>query len=192
MPTLFRYQPTVTKGPNGSTTRFNNTEDQELTELGVIDGWTYVSVPDGVTAPKQPKKIKWTRVDTITSELNSKLRRLRPIAIRKDNLRDIIEESVGDVHDLIADNMRLTEFALMLSLRSSREQLGGTPMTEEEKTRYLERIDAVLSAVESGEVLIRGDVENASDMMLRLMTRYSKINEAVRDHYKPEINQLLP
>lgn len=191
MPTLHRYQPHVTTGPTGATLRYANTPDNDLTELGVIDGWHYVSVPDGVTAPEQPPEIQWQDV-TPTVELDAQLRRLRPIGIKKAVLRRIIEEEVGDVHDLIADNMRMTEFALMMTLRVGREQLGGTPMTADEKSRYLERVDAVLAAVDTGDLLIRGDVENAENMMARLMPRYSRLNVLVRDEYKAEIDKLLP
>lgn len=191
MPTLHRYQPHVTAGPTGATLRYVNTSDNDLTELGVIDGWHYVSVPGGITAPEQPPEIQWESV-TPTIELDAQLRRLRPISIKKAVLRRVIEDEVGDVQDLIADNMRMTEFALMLTLRVSREMLGGTPMAAEEKATYLERVDAVLDAVDGGQLLIRGDIENAGSMMERLMPRYSRLNQLVRDEYAAEVNKLLP
>lgn len=191
MPTLYRYQTSVTGGPNGSTLRYRNTDDDDATELGAIDGWHYVSVPDGIAMPEQPVDIQWQAV-TPDAALTAQLKRLRPFAIAKDVTRRDIAEASGDIHDLLADSMRMTEFALALSLRLGREVLGGAAMDQATKDSYLARIEAVLNGMESGEILIRGDIENTDEMMNRLMSRYTRINQIVRDGYKPRVDSLIP
>ena len=193
MPTLFRYQKHVTSGPNGTAVHFKNTdtENDRATQLSEIDGWVYVSVPDGTEMPEQPDEINWEQVQP-THALIEQLKRSKPVCIAKDVLRKKIELEVGDLQDLVADSMRLIEFALALCLRVSHEALTGDPMSAEHKQAYTARVEAALGAIDSGDVLLRGDVEDPTNMMVRLMTRYSKLNELVRDNYKPAVDALLP
>ena len=57
---IYRYQPVVTAGPNGTDYRPRGPEgfaaSATLTELCELDGWRYVAVPDGVI-PEVPAEV---------------------------------------------------------------------------------------------------------------------------------------
>lgn len=60
---LYKYQIYSTPGPNGTTLFFNNTEDNTLQEISIVDGWRYVYVPDEAVIPEQPTEINWQPVE---------------------------------------------------------------------------------------------------------------------------------
>jgi hypothetical protein len=194
MPTLFKYQQHVTQGPNGAALDFRNATEEDspsATYLGEIDSWRYVSVPDGAEMPEQPEEIQWQPVDP-THELVEQLKRSRPVSIAKRVVRERIETEVGDLHDLVADCMRLCEFSLALSLRVSHEVFSGERMPDETRTAYAQRVETVLGALDSGDVVLRGDLEDPDAMIMRLMERYTRISQLLADLYKPRIAELLP
>lgn len=194
MPTLYKYQQHVTQGPNGAALDFRNAivEDApRATYLGEIEGWRYVSVPDDAQMPEQPEEIQWQAVDA-TPDLVEKLKRSRPMRIAKGVVRERIEEEVGDLHDLVADCMRLCEFSLALSLRVSHEVFSGEQMAPEVRQAYAERVQTVLGAMDSGDVVLRGDLEDPDAMIMRLMERYTRISQLLANVYKPRVNDLLP
>lgn len=191
MPKIFKYQKFETEGPNGSVIHFLNDEENPAAILGEIDGWFYVSVPDETALPEQDAAINWQPVEP-SFEFMEILKRTRPIELQKDNLRKLIEAEVGDLHDLVADSMRLNEFALALCLRVSHEVLTGTPMSEGHRSAYTDRVESALEAIDNGSVLLRGSIEEPTEMMQRLMMRHTRINELVRDYYKPAVSGLLP
>lgn len=194
MPALYKYQRYIESGPNGVTLDFRNTQDEEATPatpLGEIDGWRYVSVPDDTALPEQPEEILWQAV-TVTPELREQLKRTRPMRIAKGVVREHIEEEVGDLHDLVADCMRLCEFSLALSLRVSHEVFSGEQMSAEVRQAYAERVQTVLGAMGSGDVVLRGDLEDPDAMIMRLVERYTRISQLLANVYKPRVNDLLP
>lgn len=70
MVSLFKYRRVTTPGPDGSTIYFANSKNEiKAVEIAEIDGWYYVSVPDGADLPIQPESIEWQVV-----ELNAELR----------------------------------------------------------------------------------------------------------------------
>ncbi|MBK1691055.1 hypothetical protein [Ectothiorhodospira mobilis] len=195
MPKLFKYQRHVETGPNGAVIDFRNTTDEDApraTLLSEIDGWRYVSVPDGAVMPDQPAEISWQEVAAPAPDLVEQLKRARPVAIAKDVVRKRIELEVGDVHDLVADCMRLCEFSLALSLRVSNEVLTGQAMEASVRDAYTQRVQTVLAAIDSGEVVMRSDLEDPTSMMTRLMARYTRINDLLAETYKPAVEELLP
>lgn len=193
MPTLFKYKKIVTSGPNGQKVDFNNqdTQGDSATSLMEIDGWHYVSVPDGLDMPEQPPEINWQQV-TADAAIIEQLKKSKPIAIAKDRLRKKIESEIGDLHDLVSDSMRLNEFALLLCLRVSHQVLTGEPMSAENKAAYIERVELALQGIDSGNVILRGDIEDPAAMIQRLMARYSKLTELVRDEYKHAVDKIIP
>jgi len=84
---IYSYTPHTTTGPNGAILRFRNTEDQDATVLGEIDGATIVHVPDGVTMPEQPAEIGWKQV-TLTDADRKALAKTSPVARRIKERRD--------------------------------------------------------------------------------------------------------
>ena len=194
MPTLYKYQRHIEPGPNGVTLDFRNTQNENevpATLLAEIDGWRYVSVPDATVMPEQPEEILWQSV-TVTPELRERIKRTRPVSVAKGVVRQKIEDEVGDVHDLVADSMRLCEFAIALSVRVSHEMLTGEAMDPAIREAYTARVGAVKDAMDSGALVMRSDIEDPTEMMVRLMQRYSHITQLVGDHYRPAVDDLLP
>lgn len=194
MPTLYKFQRHIEPGPNGVTLDFRNAQDDAAapaTLLAEIDGWRYVSVPDGAVMPEQPEEIRW-QAATVTPELLEQLKRSRPVDVAKTAVRRRIEVEVGDLHDLVADCMRLCEFSLALGVRVSHEVLTGEAMDTAVRDAYTQRVAAVKGALDSGEIVLRSDLEDPTEMMTRLMERYTRITQLVGDHYQPTIDELLP
>lgn len=52
-------------------------EESRVTELGTIDGFTYVSVPDGVVLPEQTKEIALVEI-TLTEEVGTAIKAASP------------------------------------------------------------------------------------------------------------------
>lgn len=194
-PTIYRYQRYVEPGPNGVVLGFRNTDSEEepgATYLDNVDGWCYVSVPAGVTMPEQPPEINWEEVVSPSYELIEQLKRSRPFVVAKDAVRESIAREVGDLHDLVADCMRLCEFSLALNLRVSHEVLSGTQIETSLRQTYAERVETVLSAIDSGDVVMHSDIEDPTDMMQRLMARQTQLNLLMSENYKPQVEDLLP
>lgn len=195
MPALFKYQRNVETGPNGAVLDFKNSDVEDgprATYLCEVDGWRYVSVPDGLEMPAQPEGIQWQSVDQPSDALMEQLKRARPVAIAKDVVRRRIELEVGDVHDMVADSMRLCEFAIALSVRVSHEVLTGEQMDPAVREAYTDRVSTVKDALDSGALVMRSDLEDPTQMMQRLMMRYTKINDLIAESYKPAVDELLP
>ena len=80
---IYRYQPVVTAGPNGTDYRPRGPEgfaaSETLTELAELDGWRYVAVPDGVT-PELPTEITTWEAVTLTPELREAIKAVSPHA----------------------------------------------------------------------------------------------------------------
>ena len=57
MTTLYCYQPVVTTGPTGTVIRHTSDEDNQISRVAELDGYTYIAVPDGVALPEQPSEI---------------------------------------------------------------------------------------------------------------------------------------
>lgn len=71
---IHKYQRATTRGPNGATLYFRNSEDEpRATELCEIDGWWYVSVPEGCVLPDQWPECEFQAV-TLTPELREQIK----------------------------------------------------------------------------------------------------------------------
>jgi len=111
--------------------------------------------------------------------------------LEKETFRDKLTLEVGDVQDLLADCMKMCEFALVLSARVSNEVLTGVPITEPTRTNYKDRVVSFVTALDLGLVKLRSDSEDPVDMMNRIMTRYTKINSLYETDYKANIDRII-
>lgn len=150
--------------------------------LGVIDGTHYVFIEDGVDIPEQPAEINFREV-ILTEEQKEELRAVGFAAFKKECLRGSIEVDAGDLHDLVADCMKLVEYTTLLSVRIAADYLGVKSMEEPVRQSYKNRVAGFLDMLDSGDLVIRGDFEDPDAMMGRMLIRYSKIQEKVRDDY---------
>ena len=83
MTRLYRYQPMITPGPNGTDPRPLGPDGlnagETLTELCALDGWRYVAVPEGVT-PNVPAELTTWEPVTLTPELREAIKTASPHA----------------------------------------------------------------------------------------------------------------
>jgi len=111
--------------------------------------------------------------------------------LEKETFRGKLEMEVGDVQDMLADCMKMCEFALVLSARVSNEVLSGTLISEPIRTAYKDRVSGFVAALDSGAVKLRSDSEDPVDMMNRIMTRYTKINALYETEYKAKLDKII-
>lgn len=83
MTRLYRYQPVVTPGPNGTDQRPTGPDGldagETITELCALDGWRYVAVPESVT-PSVPIELTTWEPATLTPELREAIKTASPHA----------------------------------------------------------------------------------------------------------------
>ena len=101
-----------------------------------------------------------------------------------------MEDEVGDLYDMVADCMKLVEFNIMLTYRLAADYFGTDALTQETKDTYATRNQTFLNGVDSGEIKIRGSIEDVNEMFNRLITRYSKIQTIVDDRYLSELKKV--
>ena len=190
---IYAYELYKTDGAYGTTLRHVSptVEDgeQNITVLGTIGDTTFVHVPETLTLPDQPEEINFREV-VITDDQKEELRKQALVQLKKQTLRDHIESDVGDVHDLVADCMKLIEFNLMLTSRLAADYFETSPMDDETKAVYSQRNQAFLDSVGTGDITLRASFEDANEMMLRLMHRYSHIQDLVKEEYVDQLKQI--
>ncbi|WP_237673692.1 hypothetical protein [Vreelandella profundi] len=113
------------------------------------------------------------------------IRQLKAAARRK------IEAEMGDIHDLLADQSKQIEALMALICRLSADYLGGTQMTDELKSVYAARVEAVVTGLDSGALLMRGELESADDMLSKTLLRANRINEIIAAEYLPRRAQVI-
>ena len=102
MPTIYRYQPYAVVGPDGTVVRHTDPEGV-LIQLAELDGYVYVSLPDGASLPEQPNEITFEEV-TLDDALRERLKReSRHVLNSKALTRRAVEAEVGDLGDQVAD-----------------------------------------------------------------------------------------
>lgn len=155
--------------------------------------------PQGAQSLGHAAGVRWYKAATIpqsgrapTSDELAKahlelpaMRQLKATARRK------IENEMGDLHDLLADQAKQIEALTALVSRMAAEYLGGTTMSETAKATYLQRVEAVVGALDSGAITLRGDMEEAGEMIMRTLERSDRINEIVGNEYLPGRNEVL-
>lgn len=184
MPKVYKYTPVITPGPIGNIKHFNNTADGEIKIIGRIANEVFIQVPDDVTLPEQ--ELTLTQVVDVDLVKSLELPKLE-----KEKFRRKIELEIGDVQDLLADCMKMCEFALVLSARVGNEVLQGVQIPEPTRSAYAQRVAMFVGALDSGLVRLRTDQEDPQDMMNRIMSRYTRINQLYESEYKAQIDRLI-
>ena len=183
------YTAIKTEGPTGGLSTIVLSEDEdEIVTLGTIDSVTYIYTPKELSQ-EQPVDIEFKSNVTLSFDEKEELKRQSYAQMKKGVLRKELD-SVGDVHDMIADCMKLIEFNIMLTSRLAADYLGTNEMTDETKQTYSQRNQQFLDSVDSGQVNIRGNIEDVNEMFQRLMVRYSKIQDIVDDSYIKDMKKI--
>ena len=153
-------------------------------ELGHAAGAQWYSIPTGESMPDG------TRAPT-DEELSLAKLELPAIRQLKASTRRRIREEVGDLDDIIADQARQIEALTALGVRLAQIVLGGETLDAELRQRYLERITPIANALDSGSLLLRGDLEGAGEMLARVQGRTDAINRIIAEEYLPRRDALL-
>ncbi len=100
MPSIVRYQPVSDDYTTYHllTPASNDMDALRATVLATLDGYTYVSLPDGMKLPSQPKQITVEPV-TMTDELKEELSRVsQHVALINERVRTAIADrySISD------------------------------------------------------------------------------------------------
>lgn len=181
---VYSYQIIKTEGPYGSILDFTGDSvdgKNKFIKLGEIDGTSFVYIPDDVEPAKQHVDINFTKV-TLTDEQKAALRKQSYAVDLKAELRKQLDISVGDLADIVADQSKLNEFALVLLLRLTADYFGVQKMSDEVKATYQARVMSVLSAIDSGDLLIRGEFDNPDNMITEIAPRYTAMQQKVRQY----------
>lgn len=152
--------------------------------LGEAAGLNWYRIPKGEAAPEG------SRAPT-EAEINRAKLELPAIRALKANARRRIEGEIGDLHEIVADQARQIEALTALVCRVSADYLGGAEMPAEVREAYRERAVAVVSALDSGALTLRGSLEDPVDMIMRLLARSNRINEIVAEEYLPRRDGVL-
>ena len=155
--------------------------------------------PEGAQSLGHAAGVRWYKAGTIPAEgraptvdeLATANLELPAIRNLKASTRRKIETEVGDLHEIVADQAKQIEALTVMLCRLSAEYLGGTAMSDTAKTTYLARVENVLSAIDSGALQLRGDLEGTDDMLEKTLARTNRINEIVGDDYLPKRDGVL-
>ena len=71
------------------------------------------------------------------------------------------------------------------------EYLGGPALSNEQRAAYLSRVSAVIEGLDNGTLKLRGDAEDTDDMLNRVLSRASRINEIVEEEYLTRRNTVM-
>jgi len=125
-------------------------------------------------------------------EMSAALLELPAIRQLKANARRKIEAEMGDLHEMVADQSKQIEALTVLVCRMAAEYLGGTVMDQVTKDTYLARVEMVVGALDSGQLVLRGGQEDTDDMLAKVLARTSRINQIVAEEYLPRRDEVLP
>jgi len=123
-------------------------------------------------------------------EFDAAKRELPALRTLKQAVNRRIEREVGDLHEVVADQARQIESLTMLVTRLVSEIWGEHDVPGPIKAAYTARAQAVLDAVDAGDLHLRGDYEDPEAMIQRIQQRASRINEIVGE-YLPKRDAIL-
>jgi hypothetical protein len=173
-----------TTGPNGTSLRPKAADDSSLNYIGERDErhW-YI----GAAAADQHAEIDLR--EEPDADVSDLIKSSQMAAALKQGLRKQIDEEVGDIYDLLADQSKMLEMIYAMLTRMSVEYFGGTPIPEHTRLQYLARATAVVQAMDSGQAVLRGSFEDMDAVLGTIIERQSRINAIVRDRYVGKVNE---
>lgn len=155
--------------------------------------------PQGAQSLGHAAGVRWYKAAAIPTEgraptadeMTAANLELPAIRNLKASARRRIEAEVGDLHEVVADQAKQIEALTVMLCHLSAEYLGGTVMSDTAKTTYLARVENVLSAIDSGALQLRGDLEVTGDMLEKALARTNRINQIVGSEYLPRRGEVL-
>jgi len=158
-------------------------EDQPIppNSLGWAGGIAWYRDADAPDGSREPT----------TNELAAANLELPAIRNLKASAQRKIEAEVGDVYEILADHSKQIEALTVMICRLSADILGGTQLSDEERQKYLVRVETVIGAIAAGHLTLRGDLEGADDMLQKTLMRTDKVNRIIGDAYLPQLRRLI-
>lgn len=157
---------------------------EDTRRLGFAGGVEWHRLPEGASLPSG------ARAPTDNEMIKARLE-LPAIRHLKNNARRRIEAEVGDVHEILADQAKQIEALTALTARLAADYLGGTSMDATTQTNYLSRVEVIVSALDSGSLSLRGDMEATDEMIIKVLERANRINEIITQEYLPRRDGVL-
>lgn len=190
MSQIYKYQPQVESGANGTVIRYQNTENEDIIYLGGLDGWSYVSAPNDTTIPDQPPEINWQQV-TSKEEKERLRQKLRTFQNSRHLAEAQIKTEVGDHSDLIADLAKRIGMVERLVMRMAYFLLSGQEISQEVKDAYYPLVESYIQAVDDGLVEDRVDLESNIRLQEVLTERFNQISHIVDDVHLRRVREKI-
>jgi len=146
------------------------------------EGFKLLSVND---IPIDPSDIDSERRPLNETELANKA--LANKIMLKLELREKIYKDVGDIDDLIADMSKRIDLIERLVMRIFYFILNKQDVPQELLDAYLPMIANYITAVDSGQVKMRADLEDPQEVFNSLAVRYTTITNLVKTEYFDKI-----
>lgn len=103
--------------------------------------------------------------------------------IYKLNARHKIEQTLGDIYDLLADGSKRVGMIERLVMRLSKSILNNESLPEEYRTTYTSFVNDYVNAVDNQIFVDRTDLEENSILFPTLMQRFGTITQILQDEY---------
>ncbi len=176
-----------TTGANGTQLRPKQEENSTLSYIGEITGRHYYI---GLAGIEQHTEID-LRQEQSSDAIDALIKGSQLAKAGKQSLRRDIENNIGDVHDLLADQAKTIEFLFVMVARMAEEFLGGAAITPATRTEYLARVQSITGALDAGAVTLRGDFTQPDKMLTEVLGKTDAINKMVKAQYVDKINELI-
>ena len=190
MPTIYRYTPHVEPGPSGSVTRFTNTDQDEIQRIATLNGFEYISVPNGVTLPAQPSNITLEAVEVTPNLRLDLISANESLTQSKNASRDQVHTIIGDSEDQVADLEKRISLMERLVYQLAWRILDGQS-TADLKTLYGDFLQLYINGTENGSIMARSDLHEPQALVDRLTSRSTAVTQAASDHAQ-RVDELLP
>lgn len=154
----------------------------QLSYIGEYNGRSYYAAPDEYVQLEQPEEIQCETKAELSTEEKAYFLQHGTLTQYKNNVRQAIERSVGDDKDLLADQSKLIEFAIVGLCAMLADYTGVQPMDEETKQVYGARAKAVLDAISNGSLKLRASFVDPNSTILEVLPRWSKVQECVESY----------
>lgn len=192
---IYSWIKVVTPGRQGTTYTFVKSPDDlsiftgtsstsaKSIDLGEVDGVQYVYLPSNYPIPEQPKEINFTKVENPSNTLLAKLREQPYAQSLKLKAQEEIATKIGSSYDVLDMLLELCEFAVVAVCSILADRSGDAPLSKEDIAAYGKRGSAVLGAIQSGALQIRGESLDPIEMITNIIPKYTLLQEIYRTEY---------
>jgi hypothetical protein len=187
---IYKYQVYREQGPNGTTLTHNDTSNGDVTYLGRLDEYDYISLPDGLSLPEQTPEIGITQV-TDAAEIARLRQKLRTFENSRSLADAEVHTQVGNTSDLMADLAKRIGMIERLVMRMAYFQLQDQAISQEVKDAYFPLVEQYINAVDGGLVEDRVDLESNKRLQEVLTERFNKIAQIVDEVHLRRVREML-